>query len=109
MKITFKQLYPFLIQYFLTFEWIGLSSGKKATAGMEHDLIHAYEKGKIAMEDFKTNYQETELDDTMKVKGNGKEVIMKADNELLGRIALISKDRLIDPKEIFSYPLGSIP
>ena len=46
---------------------------------------------------------------TTKVKANGKDVIMKADKELLGRMANISKDRVVDPKEIFSYPLGPIP
>ena len=107
MNITSKLLYPSLKQLFSDpfagFELIGLSSGKKATAEIEHDLIHASEKRNIAMEDFKTNRLSTNstasffdpikklnlktfsnLVATTKVKANGKDVIMKADKELLG-------------------------
>ena len=107
---------------------IGISSGKKATIGIQEDLLQAWQKGKFAMDEFKLNRLTenptvpffdqikklklktfSDLTVSEKVKSNGKDVIMKADQELLGRMAVIAKDRLFDPKEIFSYPLEPIP
>ena len=31
---------------------------------------------------------------------------MKAQSELFGRLALIMQSRNVDPKEVFSYPMG---
>ena len=46
---------------------------------------------------------------TKKVMIKGKEVMMRADKELLGRMVIIGKDRALEPKEIFSHLLGPIP
>ena len=43
------------------------------------------------------------------MKSQGREVIITADKELLGRMAIIASNRSVNPKEIFSYPLGPIP
>ena len=50
-----------------------------------------------------------DLAPTKKVKSQGREVIITGDKELLGRMAIIASNRSVDPKEIFSYPLGPIP
>ena len=102
---------------------IGISSGKKATIGIQEDLLQAWQKGKFAMDEFKLNrltenptvpffdqIKKLKLKTfSEKVKSNGKDVIIKADQELLGRMAVIAKGKLFDPKEIFSYPLEPIP
>ncbi|KAG1664859.1 hypothetical protein GQR58_019650 [Nymphon striatum] len=43
------------------------------------------------------------------LKVNQKEVVLKADRELFGRMAVIGQSRDIDLKEVFSFPLGPIP
>ena len=99
------------------FDLIGLSSGKKATIDMQENLLQAWQKGKFAMDEFKLNRLSenrtvpffdqikklklktfSDLTASKKVKSNGKEVIIKSDKELLGRMAVIAKDRLLDPK-----------
>ena len=107
---------------------ISLSTGNKASIDMEDDLLNAWQKGEVAKHlfvkqrltenpsiDFYNPIKKLKLKTfsnltaTKKVKVQGKEVMMRADKELLGRMAIIGKDRVLDPKEIFSYPLGPIP
>ena len=110
---------------------ISLSTGKSATPVISNDLINAKTKGKEAMESFVNERLPANNDSCFfslikklklktfdglalikKVKSQGREVIITADKELHGRMAIIASNRSVDPKEIFSYllgPLGPIP
>ena len=93
-----------------------------ATNEVQHDLLNAKQLGEIAMEDFKSNRLTfsdklkklklktfSDLTPSKKVVKDGKEIILKMDKELLGRMAIIAQERSIDVKEVFSYPNGPAP
>ena len=107
---------------------VTLSSGVKATEEIKDHLLNAESYGKSAMDDFvKNRLSEKPVQDffdpikkrSLKtftslmpksvVKVNKKEVMIKADRTLFGRMAIIGQSRNIDLKAVFSYPLGPFP
>ena len=103
-----------------------LSSGVKATEEIK-DFLNAESYGKSAMDDFVKNRLSEkpvqDLFDPIKkrslktftglmprsvVKVNKKEVMIKADLTLLGRMAIIGQNGNIDLKVVFSYPVTSL-
>ena len=105
-----------------------LSSSVKATEEIKDHLLNAESYGKSAMDDFvKNRLSEKPVQDffdpikkrSLKaftslmpksvVKVNKKEVMMKGDRTLFGRMAIIGQSRNIDLKAVFSYPLGPFP
>ena len=45
----------------------------------------------------------------VEIKGTSKEIALKADNRAFGHMLLIAQSRMLDMREVLSYPLGRIP
>ena len=109
-------------------ELISITSGLAATPTIRDHLLNAITYGKDAMELFRSERlgaepikeffdplkkQNLQTFSTLRpkkvLKVNQKEIVLKADRELFGRMAVIGQSRDIDLKEVFSFPLGPIP
>ncbi|KAG1668544.1 hypothetical protein GQR58_017833 [Nymphon striatum] len=107
---------------------ISITSGLAATPTIRDHLLNAITYGQDAMELFRSERlgadsikeffdplkrQNLQTFSTLRpkkvLKVNQKEVVLKADRELFGRMAVIGQSRDIDLKEVFSFPLGPIP
>ena len=108
-------------------ELMVIASGVNATEEIK-DHLNAESYGKSAMDEFvKKRLSEKPIQDFFDqikkrflktfaslmlkslVKVNKKEVMIKADRTLFGRMAIIGHSRDIDLKFVFSYPLGPFP
>ena len=106
-------------------ELMVISSGVKATEEIKDHLLNAEFYGKSAMDEFvKKRLSEKPIQDLFDpikkhslkafaslmpkslVKVNKKEVMIKADRTLFGRMAIIGQSKDIDLEVVFSYPLG---
>ena len=109
-------------------ELISITSGLAATPTTRDHLLNAITYGKDAMELFRSERlgaepikeffdplkkQNLQTFSTLRpkkvLKVIQKEMVLKADRELFGRMAVIGQSRDIDLKEVFSFPLGPIP
>ena len=106
---------------------ISISSGISPTDKIKDSLGKAYSMGKEAMKHFinsrlvsfeKSIYDPikklklgmfSNMEKRVTVKLRGREIQFSVQNEIFGKIALISQSRVLDLKEIFKYSLGSIP
>lgn len=110
-------------------ELVCISTAKATPKDISCDLLKANEIGKQCYTTFKTERLEKDppvkdFHDKMKlnqlktfssmckkkeVKSNGREIILKADRSLFGRIIVMSQARSLRMEEIFCYPLGPLP
>ena len=106
---------------------MSLSSGISPSEKIQEDLHQAYSFGKNAMENFindclvklsKSIYEPikklklgtfTTMTKKVNVNIKGREVQFSAQSAIFGKIALISQSRTVELKEIFKYPLGTVP
>ncbi|CAC5401974.1 unnamed protein product [Mytilus coruscus] len=105
----------------------GLSSGTVASSELLCDLLNAYEKGKLASENFITERLIQKSTDifkpikrqslltfsTKEIKGKqlmaDKNNTLKADRNLFGRLLVIAQTRQLDMREVLQFELGPLP
>eukprot|EP00794_Sanderia_malayensis_P006634 gene6634-biopygen5407 len=109
-------------------ELISITSGLSATVTIKDHLLNAVTYGEEAMnlfcsERLGTNAPKDFFDPLKRqnlqtfgtlrkrkvLKVNQKEVVLKIDRELFGRMVVIGQSTDIDLKEVFSFPLGPVP
>ncbi len=106
---------------------VSISTGKAATPAVANDLLRAEIVGKKAYEDFiSQRLQSSDVDFHAPIKklnlktfktmamsktskcGN-KEIILKADNRLFGKMILIANNRELNLENVLNHPLGPLP
>ncbi|CAC5360780.1 unnamed protein product [Mytilus coruscus] len=105
----------------------GLSSGTVVSSELLCDLLNAYEKGKLASENFITERLIQKSTDifkpikrqslltfsTKEIKGKqlmaDKNNTLKADRNLFGRLLVIAQTRQLDMREVLQFELGPLP
>ena len=103
------------------------SSGVLAPAEVEHDLIHAHEKGREAMVSFfrnrllssKINFYDTlhamslktfsSLCKSTPVATGERQAVVRADWNLFARLAMVAQTRNLNMRQVLSYELGPLP
>jgi len=104
---------------------VSISTGLIAPPDVCKDLLSAQEKGEEAFMRFTLKLESGEgfyepikrlklktfadLQKVTTVKTRDKEVVLKADNRLFGKMILISENRKLDMRDVLSYPLGPKP
>ena len=105
---------------------VSLATAAMPPAEIAHDLMNASKVGEEAFEAFRTRRLENNTVEfcatmkkqklktfsdvyTKKVTCKGKEIVLKADRNLLGHIIVVAQTRKLEIKTVLSYPLGPIP
>lgn len=108
---------------------VSISTAKAATRDIASDLMHAREIGELSYATFKEERLEKDppvkkFHEPMKttklktfanmckkkvVKSKGKEIILRADRSLFGRIIVMAQQRSISMEDVLSHPLGPLP
>jgi hypothetical protein len=125
------------IIYMLTKSWIdpfdsntdlvSISSGTLASADVAADLMRAQSAGEEAHATFKLERLEsnvvkfhdplrkmklktfTDMKKSVSCKTNDKNIILRGDKNLFGKIIFLSQKRSLDMKKVLSHPLGPTP
>lgn len=112
-------------------ELVSLSTAAVASEQIAEDLSQAKERGEEAFQKFRTERLEvnppiTKFHDTLpklklktfsemnkknkKISANGKDLILKADRKVFGRMVLIAQTRKnLSMQEVLGHPLGPLP
>ena len=105
----------------------GLSSAVLAPAEVEHDLIHAHEKSRVAMVSFfwnrratlKINFYDTlhtmslktfsSLYKSTPVVTGERQAVVRADRNPFARLAVVAPTRNLNMRQVLSYELEAVP